>query len=68
MTTKVEKVKPVLQLTGEDGNAFAILGNAHRVARKAGWTNEEWTLVFNQATEGDYNDLLATMCKYFDVN
>lgn len=33
--------KPELKLVGEDGNAFAILGKAARVARTAGWSQEE---------------------------
>ena len=59
--------KPVLELTGHDGNAFAILGSAMRVAGKAGWTKEEVDKFMNEAQSGDYDHLLQTCMKYFDV-
>lgn len=70
-TKKFEKEtkmgKPVLELTGQDGNAYAILGRASRVARKAGWTTEEIKRFHDEATTGDYDHLLQTCMKYFDV-
>ena len=57
--------KPNLKMVGEDGNAFAILGRAHRAARKAAWSDDSWRKVQAEATSGDYNNLLATMMKYF---
>jgi len=63
MTTKnIEK--PTLKIIGTDGNAFAILGKARRVAIKY---NLDWDTIQAEATSGDYNHLLATMTKYFDV-
>jgi hypothetical protein len=56
--------KPVLKIIGTDGNAFAILGKARRVAIKH---NLDWDAIHAEATSGDYNHLLATMMKYFDV-
>lgn len=61
-TTTTEK--PTLQLTGRDGNAFSILGAAQRVARK---NKMNWDAIMKEATSGDYDHLLRTMCKYFDV-
>jgi len=55
---------PVLKLSGEDGNAFAILGRAARVAKK---NNMDWDAIRTEATSGDYDHLLQTMMKYFDV-
>ena len=60
-------VKPPLSIIGKDGNALAILGEARKAARKAGWTTEEWNQVRDEATSGDYNHLLATLCDNFDV-
>ena len=60
---KSEK-KPVLKLTGEDGNAFAILGRASRVARD---NNMDWDIIAREATASDYDHLLCVMMKYFDV-
>ena len=57
--------KPNLKMVGEDGNAFAILGRARRAAKKANWSDDSWHQVQAEATSGDYNNLLATMMKYF---
>jgi len=59
--------KPKLKLIGEDGNAFSILGRAMRVMRAAGWEDAKIGSVVDEATAGDYDHLLATMDKYFDV-
>ncbi len=56
--------KPILKLVGKDGNAFAILGNAMTVAKKNGLN---WAEIQKEAMSGDYDHLLQTMCKYFDV-
>lgn len=56
--------KPVLVLVGEDGNAFAILARARRVAVRNGL---DWEAILKEATSGDYDHLLATMFKYFEV-
>lgn len=57
-------MKPKLSIIGTDGNAFAILGKARRVAIK---NNMDWPTIQKEATSGDYNHLLATMMKYFEV-
>jgi hypothetical protein len=59
--------QPILKIIGEDGNAFAILGKAQRVARQAGWTQEKIDQMMNEARSGDYDHLLQTMMEYFDV-
>ena len=59
--------KPVLELTGHDGNAFFILGTAIKVAKKAGWAKEEISKFMSEAQSGDYDHLLQTCMKYFDV-
>lgn len=62
-----ERTKPRVQLTGRDGNAFAILGACRRAARDAGWSTEEWERVRDELTAGDYDHLLDTALKHFDV-
>ena len=59
--------KPKLELSGQDGNAFSILGRARRVARKAGWTDEEFSKFREEAMAGSYDHLLQTCDKYFEV-
>jgi hypothetical protein len=58
---------PKVTLTGEDGNAFSIMGRCQRAARRAGWTQEQIDVVLNEMQSGDYNHLLQTAMKHFDV-
>ena len=60
-------MKPALELSGVDGNAFAILGRARGAARRAGWSPEKTTKVIEDAMSGDYDHLLTVMMKHFDV-
>jgi len=47
-----------VQLTGEDGNAFAIMGRVRRALRKAGASVEEIATYVEESTAGDYDNLL----------
>lgn len=60
--------KPKLELIGQDGNAFVILGLAQRAAKKAGWDAERRKKFMNEAKSGDYDHLLQTCMEYFDVS
>jgi hypothetical protein len=60
-------VRPKVILVGRDGNAFAILGACQRAARKANWTKDQIDAFMKQATSGDYDNLLGTAMRYFDV-
>jgi hypothetical protein len=55
-----------VQLTGEDGNAFAILGRTAAALRRAGVPQEEIDAYFAQATSGDYHHLLQTTMTWVD--
>ena len=57
-------MKPELNIIGTDGNAFAILGKAKHVAAKAGL---DWDAISKEAMSGDYDHLLRTMMKHFEV-
>jgi hypothetical protein len=57
-----------VQLTGNDGNAFAILGNCQKAARQAGLTKDQIDEFVNEAMSGDYDHLLQTCMKYFEVD
>ncbi|MDO8609249.1 MAG: hypothetical protein Q7R95_01755 [bacterium] len=48
-------------LTGQDGNAFALLGEFQHQAKKAGWTKEEIHKVFEDAKSGNYDHLLQVL-------
>lgn len=53
-----------LNLVGKDGNAFALLGAFARQAEKEGWTRDEINLLFKEATNDDYEHLLATLFEH----
>lgn len=59
--------RPTVQLTGEDGNSYAILGRCRQAARKAGWSETEWIEFRINATAGNYHQLLAAVQDAFDV-
>lgn len=54
-----QKVK--MQLAGQDGNAFSLLGAFRRTAIRQGWTSEEVAKVVDEAMQGDYDHLLRTL-------
>jgi len=56
-----------LQLIGQDGNAFMILGLAQKALRRADLYDKFWNEYNEKATSGDYNKLLATTMEYFEV-
>ena len=58
--------KPVLQLVGTDGNAFAIMGKVARALRQAGRPDLVKPYM-DEATSGDYDHLLQVTMKYVDV-
>jgi hypothetical protein len=60
---KLAKVK----LVGNDGNAFAIMGACKQAGRKAGYTAEQLAAYQKESMSGDYDHLLATAMKWFDV-
>jgi hypothetical protein len=61
----ITKVK--VKLTGEDGNAFNILGRVQSAMRKAKVDQSIIDEYIKEATSGDYNHLLATTLKYVIV-
>jgi len=59
--------RPRLKLTGTDGNAFSIIGNAQRAARAAGWSEEQIAAFRKLATSGNYDNVLCTCMDFFEV-
>lgn len=64
MATKPTKCE-LTGLTGQDGNAFAIMGRVSRALRQAGKGDlvDEY---LGKATSGDYNHLLAESMAVLD--
>jgi len=56
-----------VQLTGEDGNAFAIMGAVMRGLRQAGATPVEVAEYQAEAMMGDYNNLLRVSMEWVNV-
>lgn len=56
-----------VQLSGQDGNAFAILGAVTKAMRKAGATKLECSEFYAEATTGGYDHLLRTAMRWVDV-
>ena len=54
-------------LTGRDGNAFAILGRCRAAARDAGLSDEEIAAFMDEAMAGDYDQLLQTAMRWFEI-
>jgi hypothetical protein len=59
--------KPLVILTGTDGNAFAIMGKVRAALKKAGATPEYIKQYSDEATSGDYDHLLQVSMKYAHV-
>lgn len=58
-----------VQLTGEDGNVFAILGRVRRALAKAGVSDSEIKAFFDEATAaGSYDDVLLTVMRWVNAS
>jgi hypothetical protein len=60
-------IKPTVNLIGEDGNAFAVMGSVKNALRRAGSDQEYIDKYLSEATSGDYHHLLAVSMEYVDV-
>jgi hypothetical protein len=58
---------PTVELTGNDGNAFAVLGSVVTALKKSGADKEYIDKYVNEATSGDYDHLLGVSIEYVDV-
>jgi hypothetical protein len=66
METKFPEIE--VQLTGTDGNAFAVLGKVERALRKGGATEAQVDEFLAEATSGDYDHLLQTAMRWVEVS
>ena len=63
--TKIEK--PVVELVGSDGNAYAIMGKVRRALKRAGVPDAVLKEYERKSKSGDYDNLLAVACEYAEV-
>lgn len=64
MNPKYPKI--TVLLTGQDGNAFMVLGLCQRAAKEAGLPKEEIDSFLQEATSGDHDHLLQTAMRWFN--
>ena len=67
MTTQT-KFDIDVELTGNDGNAFSIIGTVRKALRKGGATPEQIAEFQTEAMSGDYDHLLQTCVKWVNVS
>lgn len=65
MAAKYPHIK--VRLSGEDGNAFAILGRVTRELRRAHVPIEERKKFQAEATATDYNNVLQTVMRWVNT-
>jgi hypothetical protein len=56
-----------VSLSGEDGNAFSILGRVRKAMRRAELPDAEIEAFLDEAGSGDYDHLLQTVMQWVDV-
>lgn len=57
-----------VQLVGTDGNALNIIGKVIRALRHNGVPADRVSAFSEEATSGDYDNVLATAMKWVDVS
>jgi hypothetical protein len=66
MSVKYPEIK--VKLVGTDGNAYAIMGNVQKALRRAGVSQEEIAKYLEESMSGDYDNLIATACRWVKVS
>ena len=65
MDIKFPNVK--VNLSGEDGNAYFIIGRVRKALKRAGVSEADVEAFTQEATAGNYDHLLQTVMKTVDV-
>ena len=66
MSVKYPEIE--VQLSGNDGNAFAIMGAVQRALRRAEIPQHEIEQYLNQSMNGDYDNLLRVAMNWVKVS
>lgn len=61
MANLVNEKKVKMTLVGIDGNAFNLMGQFSRNARRQGWTQDEIKIVTDACMSSDYDNLLCVL-------
>ena len=57
-----------VQLVGEDGNAFSIIGRVRKALNRSGVSGDEVKEFAADAMSGDYDHVLQTCMKWVNTN
>ena len=60
-------IRPTVELLGQDGNAFAVMGAVARALHKAGNSREVIDSYREQSMSGDYDHLLRVAMAFAEV-
>lgn len=67
-TPKYPNIIITMELEGEDGNAFVIMGHVSKRLKMAGATPEEISQYTMDCMSGDYDNLIAVQSKWVSFN
>jgi hypothetical protein len=65
VTIETKPERPVIDLTGPDGNAFVLIGTATRICKQLGYEKQEQEKVVAEMMSGDYKNLVEVFEKNF---
>jgi hypothetical protein len=57
-----------VQLSGEDGNAFAVMGKVTKAMQRGGVSQEERDAYMAEAMSGDYDNLIQVTMRWVTWN
>ena len=57
-----------IELSGTDGNAFAIMGKVTKALKRAGVSSDEIDEFLAECQSGDYDHLLQTCMQWVEVS
>ena len=64
----IEPKKPAVQLSGEDGNVFFIIGRVSKTLKRAGLEDQAKEFAAKAMSSGSYDEVLQLCMKYCDVS
>jgi hypothetical protein len=64
---EMPKYQVEVQLSGNDGNAFAIMGAVKKALKGAGASSEELSEYLAESMAGDYDHLLRVAMEWVEV-
>ena len=68
MSDDVKHPEISVKLTGQNGNAYMIMGLVQQALKRAKVPREEIDLYMEESTSGDYNHLLVTAMRWVNVD